>query len=208
MAWLVMLAMGWFQTAAAAPPCLRTYGITACGYSCLAAHGHVACAATAHGTCAASGDSVVCWDPPDWVPAHYGDRTPRARCITRSGHTECGYHCEAHGEEVKCAQSPDGICRATALGITCWDPAPSTYCADDRRLPRPMCVALDDVVTCGYQCEARNGRMACAGTPGGTCQVMPDGIFCTDPEPPAMCDDGPCDAAAAPRAWCARPVGR
>ena len=194
---LVALALGWFQTAAARPSCLRTDGKTACGFGCLAAHGRVACARTAPGVCAATGDGVVCWDPPPAVRAHYGDRTPRPRCITRAGHTECGYHCQAHDDDVACAGTPDGICRATGRGVTCWDPPPTSYfCDDERPPPRPSCVVLDDEVACGYACQVRNGQMACAQTPDGVCTVADGGIICMDPDAPASCADPA--AASAP----------
>jgi hypothetical protein len=206
---LVAVGLLQTQTAAAVPggtsTCLRNYGKTVCGYSCLAAHGAVACARTSAGICEASAASVVCWDPPDVVRVHYKTRVPRPRCLTRNGETRCGYACESHGDEVKCATTPDGICRATALGVTCWDPPPTTYCADDRPLPRPQCVALDGKVACGYQCEARHGELGCAATPAGTCQALPEGIVCSDPEPPPMCGAEPCTPEPAERSWCPPP---
>jgi hypothetical protein len=112
---------------------------------------------------------------------------------------------QAHDDDIACAGSPDGVCRATALGVTCWDPSPANYCADDRPLPRPACVVLDDKVTCGYACEARNGQMACAATPGGICEATPGGIVCSDAETPPMCGDVPCDTGDSERPWCTAP---
>jgi hypothetical protein len=183
--------------------CLTNYDKTACGYSCLAAHGEVACARTPAGICSAVDNRVVCWDPPEWVRLHYGDKLPPPQCLTRDGKIACGYRCEAHDEDVACATTPDGICQYTYQnGIACWDPQPSTYCADRRALPRPECVVLDGRVACGYHCEARNGKIGCAATPGGRCTVQPDQILCWDPEPPPMCGAQACEGASE-RSWCA-----
>jgi len=203
MPWLILVALGWLQTSAAAPACIRNSGKTACGYNCQAAHGQVACSRMLSGVCAASSEGVVCWDPPDWARAHYGEKLPRPHCITRAGQTQCGYHCQAHDDQINCAQSPDGVCRATALGVTCWDPPPSAYCADDLALPRPMCVTLDDAVACGYACQVRNGQLACASTPGGRCEVVPEGIVCFDPDL-STCGVTPCVPEAAERSWCVK----
>src|SRR5580765_1644830 len=89
-----------------AATCLTQNGDTACGYNCLAAHGQVACARTSAGICSASTTEVLCWDPPESVRAHYGEKIPRPECLTRSGNIACGYHCEAHDDEVRCAQTP------------------------------------------------------------------------------------------------------
>ena len=202
---LVALALGWFQTAVTVPTCQRSNGQTVCGFACLAAHGELACARTPRGVCGASTDGVVCWDPPAAVRAHYGDKTPRPGCITRAGHTECGYRCQAHDDDIACAATPDGICRSTARGVTCWDPPVSAYCADDRALPRPRCVVVGDDVACGYDCLARNGEMACARTPGGRCQATASGIVCFDAELPPMCGDVPCAPETGERSWCTIP---
>jgi hypothetical protein len=197
----------------AAPTCLTNYGYTACGYGCLAAHGAVACAATPSGICTATSDAsispgVVCWDPPEWVRAHYGDKVPAPVCASRGGKTACGYHRVTHGSDVECAASPDGICRASSRGITCWDPPVSSYCADSRPLPRPQCILVDGHIACGYACEARGGRMACAASPGGRCTVLPGQILCMDPPQPPLCGYRPCtaDSESSERWWC-RPAG-
>jgi hypothetical protein len=64
-----------------------------------------------------------------------------------------------------------------------------------------MCATLDDAVACGYACQARNGHMACASTPGGRCEVMPEGIVCFDPDL-STCGVAPCVPEAAERSWC------
>lgn len=201
---MLLLLVNVLMFASSAPSCLTNYGKTACGYHCLAAHGQVACAKTPAGVCSDISTAVACWDPPDWVRAHYGDKTPRPECRRRGEKHACGYHCTAHGDDVACAQSPDGICDSSSRGVTCWDPTPSTYCADDQALPRPGCIKVNGVIACGYACEARSGMLACARTPAGKCTVQPREIVCVDPEPPPMCGARPCtpDGPESPRWWC------
>jgi len=188
--------------------CINNYGKVACGYHCIAAHGELACARTSAGVCSFTDSEITCWDPPDSVRAHYGDRVPRPRCLARSGHLACGYNCESRdGGEVHCSETPDGVCVATSRGVTCWDPPINAYCADDRPLPRPKCITVDGYTACGYGCAARNGELACAETPGGSCQLYPRQIVCNDPEAPPMCGAVPCrpDDPVSGRWWCRPP---
>lgn len=194
----------------AAASCITHAGKTACGYHCVAAHGEVGCAKTSAGVCGATEAELRCWDPPDSVRAHYGDKVPPAQCQAKQGSLACGYHCQTRdGGEVACANTPDGICVATPRGVTCWDPPVTTYCADDKPLPRPICVTQDGHAGCGYDCKARNGAIACAQTPGGRCQLLPQQILCTDPEAPPMCGSQPCrpDEPTSSRAWCRPKTG-
>jgi hypothetical protein len=185
--------------------CLTNYGKTACGYHCQAAHGDVQCARTSAGICGFTDSQLVCWDPPDSVRAHYGDKAPRPECMQRSGQMQCGYNCASRdGGEIQCSQTPDGICVAASRGVVCWDPPISSYCADDRPLPRPRCIQVDGVAACGFGCLAKNGDVACAQTPTGTCINMPTGIVCNDSEAPPMCGVVPCraDDPQTGRPWC------
>ncbi len=191
--------------------CLTNYGRTVCGYRCLAAHGDVACAKTPHGICKATSDApangqpgVVCWDPPETVRIHYGDKTPLADCVMRRGELTCGYQCQALGDMAKCATTPDGVCRASSRGIVCWDPPPTNYCADDRALPRAQCILSDGDIACGYNCEGRGGQLACATTPTGRCTWTGSTFVCSDPSPPPFCGGRPCDPdrAGSERSWC------
>lgn len=97
--------------------CLSKFGVTKCGYRCIAKHGQVACAQTPAGVCTAGYGRVKCWDP-----AHYRPGMKRARCITRHGKTVCGYSCVAKYGQVKCASTPRGVCKAAYGRVTCWDP--------------------------------------------------------------------------------------
>src|SRR5689334_20814718 len=90
----------------AAPQCLTQYEKTACGYHCLANHGQVACARTPDGICSDGAETVTCWDPPEAVRLHYRGRVPRPACLSRAGKTACGYACQAHDNEVVCAETP------------------------------------------------------------------------------------------------------
>jgi hypothetical protein len=47
---------------------------------------------------------------------------PRARCKSSHGAIACGYGCVAAHGQVKCAQTPHGVCKAAYGKITCWDP--------------------------------------------------------------------------------------
>src|SRR5437867_7528990 len=103
---MLLLLLHVLAMATAPTTCLTNYGKTACGYNCLAAHGDVACSKTPAGTCSDVSTKVACWDPPDWVRAHYGEKVPRPECRLRNGAYACGYRCHAHGDDVACAMSP------------------------------------------------------------------------------------------------------
>lgn len=202
---LLLLALSTAPLLPAASSCITNYGKTVCGYHCIAAHGELGCARTSAGVCGATESELVCWDPPDSVRAHYGDHVPVAECLAKNGHLACGYHCESRdGGEVACASTPDGVCIATPRGVTCWDPPVSAYCADDKPIPRPRCLSVSGRAACGYDCRAKNGEIACASTPGGSCQILPDRVQCTDPEAPPMCGGKPCnpDDPKTGRPWC------
>ena len=95
--------------------CVASYGDIACGYNCVASYGVVKCSRTPQGACEASYGQVVCWDP--------SVRTKqKAECISSYGSIACGYNCASGYGEVKCARTPNGICKADAGSVTCWDP--------------------------------------------------------------------------------------
>jgi hypothetical protein len=199
----------WILPATPASTCTTNNGKTACGYRCLAAHGDLACAQTPLGICRATSDGatnpgVVCWDPPESVRLHYGDRAPPPDCVMRRGELTCGYRCQASGDNAECAQTPDGVCRASSRGVVCWDPASNLYCAGNGSLPRPQCIVNDGEIACGYNCEARGGQLACAQTPAGRCTYNYGSFECIDPPGPAMCGAMPCDPRTDTRAWCRR----
>lgn len=186
--------------------CITVYGRTECGYRCEATNGEVGCARTRDGVCVTGSGKLTCWDPPEWVRAHYRDKLPPPECLSRDGETACGYHCWSHDGVVKCADSPDGVCGNSPSKVMCWDPSPATYCAEPGLpLPRPRCAITDRKIACGYNCEVRNGQVKCAQTPAGRCIVEDGEVRCFDEPPPALCEPGrPCAADADPRAWCQR----
>jgi hypothetical protein len=105
---------------AAQPECLEAYGTTACGYHCQSAYGQVRCARSPEGACQAAYGQVVCWDPPRWV-VHQFSALPEASCLASDGRIACGYRCVAAYGQVRCAQTPDGLCRAESGRVTCFD---------------------------------------------------------------------------------------
>ena len=97
-------------------------------------------------------------------------------CVTAFGTTACGYHCISAFGEVKCAQTPYGVCKSAFGEIVCWDPS------------RPVnkqaeCVTSFGKITCGYNCVSAFGETKCAETPEGTCKSSSGNIECWDPEP-------------------------
>lgn len=186
--------------------CLTYNGHTECGYRCEATGGEMGCAQTAQGICVTASGHVTCWDPPEWVRAHYRDRVPPPECLTRGGVTACGYKCRAHNGEVACAQSPDGVCGNSPDDLVCWDPSPELYCIEvARALPPARCLVHDGKIACGYACEGRGGALGCAASPTGTCVVEKGEVRCFDAPIPVVCEEGkPCAAGVDPRPWCPR----
>lgn len=97
--------------------CRSAYGRTECGFDCVANYGQLKCAQTAQGACKAEYGQVVCWDPPEAWPG-----APKAECLSNYGVTVCGYGCVANYGQVRCAQSPQGVCQAASGEIRCWEP--------------------------------------------------------------------------------------
>ncbi len=97
--------------------CVSAGANTACGYDCKTAGANVQCAKTPDGACIAVGAKIFCWDPPH--PTHR-----KAQCISAGINMACGYDCKSAGANVKCANTPDGICTVKGAQINCWDPQP------------------------------------------------------------------------------------
>jgi hypothetical protein len=105
--------------------CKDAHGQIACGYGCAAGFGKIGCAQTPAGTCRYAYRRLECWDPPPLVLASLyerGEAPPRAQCLAAFGHVGCGYRCQATTREVRCAETPYGICRVRFGKITCFDP--------------------------------------------------------------------------------------
>jgi hypothetical protein len=109
-----------------------------------------------------------------------------AECLTRSGKTACGFHCVASDGQVKCAQTPQGVCSVSSGVVVCWDPPPVLRRVFVDRVPPPSCVSTSYQTACGYSCETSNDRVACAQTPFGRCRAREGKIVCSDPPAPVM----------------------
>lgn len=166
--------------------CRSAFGMTACGYHCVAAFGDVKCAATSSGACKAAFGEVVCTDgarPRDPGPPcckHDPPRDdrgswPNAECRSGFGKTACGYHCVAAYGDVKCAATPAGACQAGFGVVACGDPA--HYRAG---MPNVRCLAGFGKVACGYGCVAGFGDVKCARRPSGTCKAAYGEVVCSD----------------------------
>ncbi len=106
------------------PRCHTEYGKTACGWDCTARYGKVACAQSPDGLCVARNEQLVCWDPPLHLRAAYpADAVlPKPTCEVAYGQLACGYSCLARHGQLRCTQTPEGICREEAEAVVCWDP--------------------------------------------------------------------------------------
>ncbi|MCE9579217.1 MAG: hypothetical protein K8W52_39200 [Deltaproteobacteria bacterium] len=99
--------------------CKSEYGTTVCGYHCVASYGQVRCADSPMGACAASYGNITCWSPSTDVRRAYRESGPAAQCVSEYGTTACGYGCAASYGEVRCAETPQGVCQAAYGQITC-----------------------------------------------------------------------------------------
>ena len=98
--------------------CKSAYGVTACGFGCVAAYGEVKCAANPGGACTAAYGQVSCWEPAPQNVYGYGP-APASECKSAYGETACGYGCVAAYGTVRCAQQPGGACAAAYGEVTC-----------------------------------------------------------------------------------------
>jgi hypothetical protein len=173
-----------FVLSSGAPQCVTEYGKTVCGYSCVARYHQVKCSETPQGICYpdSKSESVICWDPPvaSRVPAAVGSL--QASCITEYGQTVCGYSCKAKAQQVKCAQTPDGICETIGGEVVCWDPAGDIRQRFGSQIPKPQCIREYGKTACGYECLARHNQVRCTETPAGKCRLDGETVVCWDPE--------------------------
>lgn len=184
---IVLGALTLFATAADAQrgvtpqaECKNAYGQQACGYSCTAAYGQLKCANSPAGQCHAASGQITCWDPPGQVGFFSGVR--KAECKNAFGRTACGYNCTAASGQLKCSQTPAGVCNARMGQVTCWDPPPWASALG----AQAQCVQQGGNNVCGYHCVKQYGRAACAQTPNGICRAERGQLMCWDPPAPAM----------------------
>jgi len=167
------------QTAGA--ECKSAFGKTVCGYGCIAAYGEVRCAKTPEGRCQAAYGEVTCWDPADDRPPMRRPTRPEeeepgngATCENAFGKTACGYDCKSAFGEIKCAQTPLGVCHSAYGKLVCWDPP-----AWVRGVQKGHCETAFGEIACGYQCVSAYGKIRCASSPRGACKAAYGEITCS-----------------------------
>ena len=103
-------------------------------------------------------------------------------CHSSGGDVACGFYCRAELDEVKCAQTPQGVCTRVERTLTCWDPPDEVRFHADATT-KPICKAKYRDVACGYSCMTSPTNLACAQTPWGVCAMRHDHVECWDPSP-------------------------
>lgn len=165
------------------PPvqCIQSEGGETCGYVCERNFGQTRCTRTPFGRCTSQFGQVVCWDPPPGLIALLGDDVPRPQCIANFGKVACGYHCEAQFGDVKCAQTPYGMCGSQFGKVECFDPPLQSLSLVDGEPPAAQCLANFGQIQCGYGCVGNFGQVRCAQTPLGSCTASHGEVTCIDP---------------------------
>ncbi len=107
--------------------------------------------------------------------------TQTPECRTSGTTTACGYNCRAELSEVKCAQTPQGVCQRIEGQLVCWDPPEEVrfHAAP----AAPVCKAKFRDVACGYTCATSPDKIACTQTPWGVCGTRHGEVKCWDPAP-------------------------
>lgn len=106
---------------------------------------------------------------------------PPASCKTANGETACGYACTVSTREVRCANTPYGVCTLLHGEVHCFDPPlVSIHHPPDEGL-RPECKEVRGEVACGFNCLVTKGKVACARTPYGVCREHFGKLTCWDP---------------------------
>jgi hypothetical protein len=106
------------------PQCVTSLHGVACGFHCAQTGDRVACANSPMGACGWRFGELRCWDPaPEvrWAMEAQGNLEP-AECERTLDHVVCGYHCVSTLSQVRCAQSPWGVCDRHFETLACWDP--------------------------------------------------------------------------------------
>jgi hypothetical protein len=177
----LLIALSFAHPTPAQAECKSAFGKTECGYGCVAAYGEVRCAKTPEGRCQVAYGEITCWDPEDARPPHphrhrrVEDPRPGATCQSAFGRTECGYDCKVAFGELRCAQTPLGVCHAAFGELVCWDPPRWV-----RGNQKATCQAAFGEIACGYACVAAFGKVRCASSPQGACKAAHGEIVCSD----------------------------
>jgi hypothetical protein len=106
------------------PECTTDYGLVACGFHCASGYGNVQCANSPAGACDAAYGQIVCGDSRPEEFRRPTGAVPATDCLHAYNRIACGYACLDGYGDVRCARSPEGICRAVGQSITCFDPPP------------------------------------------------------------------------------------
>lgn len=171
-----------FDKRVPSPSCVTNDGRTACGYHCVSNYGSAQCAQTPFGACRANEGKLVCWDPPARVMLRDKKQTPEASCIAAYGKVACGYHCEANQGVLRCATTPEGLCRRERDTVVCWDPPPEADAVAYEPATERACLEAEQGRLCGFRCLATRQRAQCGRGRNDSCQVRPDGtIACSSP---------------------------
>jgi hypothetical protein len=110
-----------------------------------------------------------------------GEPTSATQCVHAFGKTACGYACKVSDSQVRCAQTPQGVCSVGSGIVACWDPPPLLRTVFGGQLPRPTCITSSGQTACGYQCVSNYDRVLCAQTPLGACKANEGRLVCWDP---------------------------
>jgi hypothetical protein len=163
------------------PSCVTAGSQVACGYNCITSYERPQCSQTPFGACKANEGRAVCWDPPGAVIASMGMRTPVASCMDAFGKVACGYSCAAYDGVIRCAQTPNGFCRAERGSIVCWDPPLDTLPAVFDPNAELACMDAADGRTCGYRCLSARDKVRCGADRRESCRLEQNGIECVAP---------------------------
>jgi hypothetical protein len=109
-----------------------------------------------------------------------------ADCLTSSGKTACGFHCVTGEGQVRCSQTPEGVCTVSSGIVACWDPPALLRRVFTDGVPRPDCVTTYGQTACGYSCDTNSDRALCTQTPFGACAEAEGRIACWDPPGPVI----------------------
>jgi hypothetical protein len=90
--------------------------------------------------------------------------------LVSEGEVACGYRCQAVGADVKCAQTPAGLCIADFGRVDCWDPVVWVPAAGSEA-PPAECLRDFGALACGWGCVAALEQVRCSQLPGGRCRV-------------------------------------
>lgn len=101
-------------------------------------------------------------------------------CVNANGQTACGYSCKAESGNVKCAQTPQGICASNGGNIVCFDP-PVLLARVLKTVPAPTCKIEQGTMACGYNCTSAMSELRCTKTPMGVCEARYGKTVCFDP---------------------------